>query len=87
MDCEQAETRTAHAQLLSGRHDNAKGTVTTPERVQQAGGEALHCKRYACAVDAAATVYKQVQRLNKSPQTQALHVPAPQNSNRDETAQ
>ena len=36
VDCEQAETHTAHAQLRSSRHDNAKVTVTTPKRVQQA---------------------------------------------------
>ena len=60
MDCEQAGTRTAHAQLRSGRHDNAKVTVTTPKRVQQAA-KALHCnKRQRCDTlqwTAAATVY------------------------------
>ena len=73
MDCEQAETRWAHAQLRSGRHDNAKVTVTTPSECSwQAGGTAL---QQATALHtrvhwtAAATVYKRVQRLNKSLQT------------------
>ena len=80
VDCEQAETRRTHAQLRSGRHDNAKVTVTTPKRVQQAE---RHCTALQTATrDASAangsrlTVYKRVQRLSKSLQTSTARTSA-----------
>ena len=66
MDCEQAETHTAHAQLRSGRHDNAKVTVTTPKRVQQAGCRHCTASDTRAQWTAAATVYKLVQQLKAS---------------------
>ena len=38
--------------------------------MQQAGGESLHCKRYACAVDGSGDIYKQVQQLKATLQTE-----------------
>ena len=63
VDCKQLGHRTTRVQLRSGRHDNAKGPVTTPKRVQQqAEGSALQqatATRDASAANGSRlTVYK-----------------------------
>ena len=67
--CEQTGDRTAHTELRSDRHDNAKGTVTTPKRVQQAGWRHCTASDTRAQWTAEATDYKQVQQLKASLQT------------------
>ena len=86
MDCEQAETHTAHAQLRSGRHDNAKVTVTTPKRVQQAGCRHCTASDTRAQWTAAATGYKRLQRLEEHHYRQSTARTSASNSNHDETA-
>ncbi len=85
VECKQLGHRTTRVQLRSDRHDNAKGTVATPKRVQQAGWRQCTASDTRAQWTAAATDYKQVQQL-KAHCRQSTARTSASNSNHDESS-